>query len=84
MELSTRVCEELQDTIELEPARAVRIGRVSRARVGAFVERAAECVAACPTDAIEYVEIETADWLGDWAERVNTGYIESIDEGEAA
>ena len=41
------------------------------------------CVTACPTDAIEYVDTGVADWLGGWAEHVNTGYIESIDEGEA-
>jgi len=29
------------------------------------------CVKACPTDAIEYVEIEQPDWLAAWAQRVN-------------
>ena len=42
------------------------------------------CVVACPTGAIEYTESESADWLGGWAEKVNSSYVASIEGGETA
>lgn len=42
------------------------------------------CATACPTGAIEFVDSEAADWLGSWAEKVNTNYLQSIEEGDAA
>lgn len=38
------------------------------------------CVAACPTEAIAYVEMEQPDWLVSWAQRVNAGF-QAMQEG---
>ena len=42
------------------------------------------CAVACPTGAIEYTESESADWLGGWAEKVNSSYLASMDGGNTA
>jgi anaerobic carbon-monoxide dehydrogenase iron sulfur subunit len=39
------------------------------------------CVKSCPTGAIEFAEVSTADWIGPWAERLNTGYLEALHGG---
>ena len=37
------------------------------------------CVTACPTDAIEFVEQETAgNWFESWGERVNSKYVDAL------
>lgn len=37
------------------------------------------CVMACPTDAIEFVEQETAgNWFESWGERVNSKYVDAL------
>lgn len=37
------------------------------------------CATACPTAAIEVVESDKAgDWFGDWSDRVNSRYLESM------
>ena len=34
------------------------------------------CVASCPTDAIQMVDMEkTGDWFAPWSERVHSGYV---------
>jgi Fe-S-cluster-containing hydrogenase component 2 len=38
------------------------------------------CVNACPTDAIEYTELEQPDWLAAWAQRVNSRFL-TMQEG---
>jgi len=40
------------------------------------------CVTACPTDAIEFVEIDKAgDWFGPWADKVHGSYLEASANG---
>lgn len=38
------------------------------------------CVKACPTDAIEYTEMDQPDWLASWAQRVNDRF-QTMQEG---
>jgi Fe-S-cluster-containing dehydrogenase component len=38
------------------------------------------CVKVCPTDAIEYTELEQPDWLAAWAQRVNDRF-QTMQEG---
>ena len=34
------------------------------------------CVTTCPTDAIEYIELDHGgDWFGAWGEKVNSSYL---------
>ena len=36
------------------------------------------CATACPTDAIEWVEMEkSGDWFGPWSEKVNSNYVKA-------
>jgi anaerobic carbon-monoxide dehydrogenase iron sulfur subunit len=39
------------------------------------------CAKACPTAAIEFAELTAADWVGPWAETLNTGYLEALQGG---
>jgi anaerobic carbon-monoxide dehydrogenase iron sulfur subunit len=41
------------------------------------------CAKACPTEAIEYVELGQPDWLASWAHKVNAGFL-AIQEGGAS
>ena len=37
------------------------------------------CATACPTDAIEFVELDkSGQWFGPWGDRVNSNYEEAI------
>lgn len=39
------------------------------------------CAAACPTAAIEFVEMDkTGDWFGPWADRLDANYVEALNE----
>ena len=37
------------------------------------------CARACPTNAIEFTEIEEATWLGSWGDKVDANYARSIE-----
>lgn len=41
------------------------------------------CAKACPTGAIEFAEGTAADWVGPWAEKLNTAYLEALQGGRA-
>jgi Fe-S-cluster-containing hydrogenase component 2 len=36
------------------------------------------CAEACPTAAIEYVEADTSDWLGDFAAQRSAGHLAQL------